>query len=30
MAHGDSQYKYVTDFSYYPPGPPQPMVLGES
>lgn len=30
MAHGDNQYKYVTDFNYYPPGPPQPMKAGGS
>ena len=30
MAHGDNQYKYVTDYSYYPPGPPEPMVADGS
>jgi gluconate 2-dehydrogenase gamma chain len=27
MSRGDNNFKFVTDYSYYPPGPPLPMVI---
>jgi gluconate 2-dehydrogenase gamma chain len=26
MAYGDDQFKYVTDYTYTPPGPPRPLI----